>query len=100
MSQVGVDFAAMQAAANAAQTAAADAKGHGSSGELNKAAGAVPGAESLGHLVTLGAGWDDEVAAWVTAADEFGTDLAGAGEDYRSVDASAGGLFGGLSGGG
>lgn len=99
MTQVQVDHGAMQAAANAAQTAAAEAKGHGSSAEVNAAAGAVPGSPSLGYLFTLGTSWDDEVAAWVKAADEFGTDLAEAGEDYRSVDAGIGGLFGGLGGG-
>ncbi len=100
MSQLQVRHEELSEAANAAQTAAADAKGHGSSGEANAAAGAVPGSPSVGYLLTLGTSWDDEVAAWVKAADEFGTDLAEAGEDYRAVDESAGGLFGGLLGGG
>lgn len=100
MSQLQVSHAALDDAANAAQTAAAGAKGHGSSAEVNLASGAVPGAPSVGYLVTLGISWDDEVAAWVSAADEFGSDLAAAGEDYRTVDASIGGLFGGLLGGG
>jgi hypothetical protein len=100
MSQLQVSHAALGDAANAAQAAAAGAKGHGSSAEATLASGAVPGAPSVGYLVTLGTSWDDEVAAWVTAADEFGSDLAEAGEDYRSVDESIGGLFGGLLGGG
>ena len=100
MSQLQVSHAELSDAANAAQNAAAGAKGHGSSTEVNAAAGAVPGSPSYGYLVTLGTSWDDEVAAWVKAADELGTDLAAAGEDYRSVDESIGGLFGGLLGGG
>lgn len=100
MSQLQVRHGELSEAANAAQTAAADAKGHGSSAEVNAAAGAVTGAPSVGYLVTLGTSWDDEVAEWVRTADEFGTDLAEVGEDYRSVDESAGGLFGGLLGGG
>ncbi len=99
MTQVQVDHSAIQAAANAAQTAAADAKGHGSAAEVNAVAGSVPGAPSVGYLTALGISWDEEVAEWVKAAAEFGTDLAEAGEDYRSVDASIGGLFGGLGGG-
>ena len=100
MSQLQVSHAALSEAANAAQSAAADAKGHGSSAEANAAAGAVTGSPSVGYLLTLGSSWDDEVADWVKAVDELGTDLAAAGEDYRSVDASVGGLFGGLLGGG
>lgn len=100
MSQLQVSHAALSDAANAAQSAAADAKGHGSSAELMAATGAVNGAPSVGHLITLASSWDDEVAEWVKAAAEFGHDLAEAGEDYRSVDESAGGLFGGLLGGG
>lgn len=100
MSQLQVQHAAMQDAANAAQTAAADAKGHGSADALTWAGGGIPGAVSLDHLRELGSSWDDEVAAWVTATRDFGTDLAAAGEDYRAVDESAGGLFGGLLGGG
>jgi hypothetical protein len=100
MSQLQVDFAAMQDAANAAQAAAADAKGHGSADALTWAGGGIPGASSVDHLRELGTSWDDEVSAWVTAADDFGADLAAAGEDYRSVDQTTGGLFGGLLGGG
>jgi uncharacterized protein YukE len=100
MSQLNVDFAAMQDAANAAQGAAADAKGHGSAGVLAWAAGGLPGASSVDHLGELGRSWDDEIAAWVTAANDFGTELAATGEDYRAVDESSGGLFGGLLGGG
>jgi hypothetical protein len=100
MSQVQVDFAAMQDAANAAQTSAADAKGHDSAAALTWAAGALPGASSVDHLRELGRSWDDEIAAWVTATHDFGADLAAAGEDYRTVDESSGGLFGGLLGGG
>ena len=36
----------------------------------------------------------------MTATNDFGVDLAAAGEDYRSVDQTTGGLFGGLLGGG
>jgi Excreted virulence factor EspC, type VII ESX diderm len=100
MSQLQVDIAALHDAANAAQGAAADAKGHGSSDALTWAAGGLPGASSLDHLRELGTSWDDEIAAWVTATHDFGADLAAAGEDYRSVDQTAGGLFGGLLGGG
>jgi len=100
MSQLQVGFAALQDAANAAQGAAADAKGHGSADALTWAGGGIPGASSVDHLRELGTSWDDEVAAWVTAADDFGADLAAAGEDYRSVDQTTGGLFGGLMGGG
>lgn len=100
MTQLQAGIAAMRDAANAAQTAADDAKGHGSASALARAAGAVPGASSVDHLGELGRSWDDEVAAWATAAQDFGTDLAAAGEDYRTVDESAGGLFGGLLGGG
>ena len=100
MSQLQVQHAAMQEAANAAQTAAADARGHGSAEALAWAGGGVPGAASLDHLRELGSSWDDEVAAWVSATRDFGTDLAAAGEDYRAVDEAAGGLFGGLLGGG
>lgn len=94
-----VDFAAMQDAANAAQSAAAGAKGHGSADALTWAGGGIPGASSVDHLRELGRSWDDQVAAWVSAADDFGTDLAAAGEDYRSVDGTRGVLFGGLLGG-
>jgi hypothetical protein len=100
MSQLQVSHAELSDAANAAQSAAAAAKGHGSSAEVNAAAGAVSGSPSVGYLVTLGTSWDDEVAAWVTSADEFGADLAAAGEDYRTVDDVIGGIFGGLLGGG
>lgn len=100
MSQLQVQVAAMQDAANAAQTAAADARDHASADALTWAGGGIPGASSVDHLRQLGEGWDDEVAAWVTATRDFGTDLAAAGEDYRSVDEATGGLFGGLLGGG
>ncbi len=100
MSQLQVAHGELQDAANAAQSAAAGAKGRGSSEELTAAAAAIPGAASAGYLGELGTSWDDDVAAWVTAADEFGSDLAAAGEDYRQVDESAGGLFGWLLGGG
>ena len=100
MSQLQVGFAALQDAANAAQCAAADAKGHGSADALTWAGGGVPGATSVDHLRELGTSWDDEIAAWVTATNDFGADLAAAGEDYRSVDQTTGGLFGGLLGGG
>lgn len=100
MSQLQVQVAAMQDAANAAQTAAADAKDHGSADALTWAGGGVPGASSVDHLRGLGDSWDDEIAAWVSATNDFGTDLAAAGEDYRAVDEATGGLFGGLLGGG
>lgn len=100
MSRVQVDFAAISDAANAAQSAASDAKGHGSAAALAWAAGALPGSSSADHLGELGRSWDDEIASWVTTTADFGTDLAAAGEDYRSVDQSIGGLFGGLLGGG
>ena len=100
MSQLQVDFTALHDAANAAQGAAADAKGHGSADALTWAGGGVPGASSVDHLRELGTSWDDEIAAWVTAANDFGADLAAAGEDYRSVDQTTGGVFGGLLGGG
>ena len=64
------------------------------------AGGGIPGASSVDHLSELGTSWDDEIAAWVTATDEFGADLAAAGEDYRAVDQTTGGFFGGLLGGG
>ena len=47
MSQLQVGFAALQDAANAAQGAAADAKGHGSADALTWAAGSIPGASSV-----------------------------------------------------
>ena len=100
MSQLQVQVAAMQDAANAAQTAAADAKDHGSADALTWAAGGIPGASSVDHLRELGDSWDDEVAAWVSATNDFGAELAAAGEDYRAVDEATGGLFGGLLGGG
>ena len=42
MSQLQVGFAALQDAANAAQGAAADAKGHGSADALTWAGGGIP----------------------------------------------------------
>jgi hypothetical protein len=98
MSQLQVSHAALSDAANAAQSAADGARGHGSSAEVTQASGAIVGAPSVGYLVTLGDSWDDEIATWVKDTDAFGDDLAASGEDYRSVDASAGGLFGGLGG--
>ncbi|MCY7402429.1 MAG: hypothetical protein LH477_16005 [Nocardioides sp.] len=100
MSQLQVEHSAIQDAANSAQGAAAAAKGHGSSEELTVAAGAVVGAQSVGYLGELGTSWDDEVAAWVSATDAFGGDLAAAGEDYRAVDGLIDGFFAGLGGGG
>jgi hypothetical protein len=99
MAHLQVDFAAMQDAANAAQGAAAEARGHGSADALTWASGALPGASSVAHLGELGRSWDDEIAAWVSATNEFGADLAAAGEDYCSVDRTTGGLFGGLQDG-
>lgn len=86
----------MRKASNAAQDAAAEARGHGSEAAMMKAADAVPGAPSESYLLQLGQSWDEEIAAWVSAVGDFGDDLAATGEDYRQVDDQSFGFFGGL----
>lgn len=99
MSELRVVHADMTEAANAAQTAAAGARGRDSAAAVMAAAGALPGSDVSGHLDDLALSWTDEVVAWSADTADFGTSLAEAGEDYREVDGGIGPLFGRALGG-
>jgi hypothetical protein len=88
----------MKDAENAATEAADNARGHGSSGHLSTAGGAIPGATSVAYLSELGTSWDDEISAWADGTDSFGSQVAATSNDSQGTDGQAGGLFGGLFG--
>lgn len=83
----------MAAASDAVTEGGAEARGHGSSGHLSTAAGAVPGSKSAGWLGELGTSWDEEVDTWATSAETFAAQIDAASKDAQGTDQQSGGWF-------
>jgi hypothetical protein len=83
------DIAGLRKAAGAASSAGEQAKQiHLGDGPHGVPAG-MPGSQSATKADPLAQAWQDRLSTWAADIGQFGTDVAGAADDYERNDAAA-----------